>query len=233
MPSTSRRRLRAVLRRCQRTAVDLAADHHPDDPLDVELVDRRSPTSVPSRSTVTRSQIRITSSSRWVMNTTAIPRLQPADDREQRCTSLSVSAEVGSSMTTSGVHRQALAISTICCSATERSRTSRADRRRARPRPVSAQVRRCSSPQPTAPANRHPADEDVLVHREGRHQVEFLIDRDDAELLRGMRVGQMQLGAVEDDGASVGLLGAGQDLEQRALAGAVLPSSACTSPRPT
>ena len=38
-------------------------------------------------------------------------------------------------------------------------------------------------PQP----NRQPADEDVLGDRQGRDQVEFLVDRDDAQPLRGMR----------------------------------------------
>ena len=51
--------------------------------------------------------------------------LQVADDREQRSTSVSVSAEVGSSMMMSRASvDSARAISTICCSATERSRTS-------------------------------------------------------------------------------------------------------------
>ena len=90
-------------------ALDLAADHQADDALDVELGDgARCRPGAPSRSTVTRSQICITSSSRWVTKMTEMPlALSPRTMANSRWTSLSDRAEVGSSMTTSlAVHRQ-------------------------------------------------------------------------------------------------------------------------------
>ena len=171
--------------------LDLAADHHPDDAVDRDLADRRRPASRPSRSTVSRSQIRITSSSRWVTKTTAMPaRLEPAHDREQPLHLLGPeSAEVGSSMTTSFASiDSARAISTICCSATERSATSR---RGSTSRPTSRRERP-GPPVQLAPVDeaappRLAADEHVLRHRQRRDQVELLVDRDDAERLRRVR----------------------------------------------
>ena len=111
------------------------------------------PASAPSRSTVTRSQICITSSRRWVTNTTAMPRpFSPRTIANSRCTSLSDRAEVGSSMTTSFASiDSARAISTICCSATDRSETSRRGSTASPTSAASAAVRRCSSPQSTRP----------------------------------------------------------------------------------
>ena len=129
----------------------------------------------------------------------------------------------------------ARAISTICCSATERSETSR---RGSTVKPDlggrAPRVRRCSSPQSTRPpAHRQAADEHVLGHRQRRDQVEFLVDRDDAEQLRRMRAAQPHLGAVEGDRARVGRWAPARILSSVLLPAPFSPSSACTSPRPT
>ena len=77
----------------------------------------------------------------------------------------------------------ARAISTICCSATERSRTRR---HRVDVEPDALRDARASPP-PCAPVDEEPrarlaADEDVLGDRHVRGERELLVDRDDAEL---------------------------------------------------
>ena len=72
------------------------------------------------------------------------------------------------------------------------------------------------------PAGRGVADEHVLGDGQVREEARLLVDDGDAE---GAGVGgAVDLGrlAVERDRAAVGLVDAGQDLDQRALAGAVL-----------
>ena len=84
-------------------------------------------TNRPSRMIVTRWQQTNTSSSRCEMNNTAAPWLRSvAITSKSRSTSTVVRAAVGSSMTsTCALNDSALAISTICWSATERPRASR------------------------------------------------------------------------------------------------------------
>ena len=67
------------------------------------------------------------------------------------------------------------------------------------------------------------AQEDVLRDREPVDQVELLVDRRHADLHRGDRVAEPDLLAEPGDGALVGLVGAGEDLDQGGLPGAVLP----------
>ena len=173
-------------------------------PLDVELARRRrSPTRAPSRSTVTRSQIRITSSSRWVTKTTEMPlALSPRTIANRRWTSLSDRAEVGSSMTTSlAVHRQRAGdLDHLLLGDREvGDQAARVD--------VEADLRgqRPGAAVQLAPSRRGPtrtgsaADEHVLGDRERRDQVELLVDRDDAQRLRRVRAGEADLGAVEGD----------------------------------
>ncbi len=72
--------------------------------------------------------------------------------------------------------------------------------------------------------------EDVLGHREVRRQVELLIDHADPPRLRVLgREGVHRL-AVELDGAAVGRHAAAEDLEERRLAGAVLPHDGVHAP---
>ncbi len=83
------------------------------------------PASRPSRSTVTRSQIWLASSRRWVTNMIATPSPRSRSMMpSRRATSDSVSAEVGSSMMISRDDSDsARAISTSCCSATDNADT--------------------------------------------------------------------------------------------------------------
>ncbi len=88
----------------------------------------------------------------------------------------------------------------------------------------SAWVRRRISSWSTKPkrVQRLAADPDVLGHRHVVHQVELLMDHGDAVLERVERRGQLDLLALQPEGAGVGRVDAGDDLHQRRLAGAVL-----------
>ena len=72
------------------------------------------------------------------------------------------------------------------------------------------------------PRARFAADEHVFGDRHIRREGEFLIDGDDAGALRVMRRSEGDGLAEELDRPGVGAVRAGQDLEQRRLAGAVL-----------
>ena len=87
----------------------------------------RETISLPSRSTVTRWQMRKTSSSRWEMKTTAAPSARSVSTTvNRRSASTGDSAAVGSSMIRTRASRvSALAISTSCCSAIDRPRAMR------------------------------------------------------------------------------------------------------------
>ena len=104
-----------------------------------------------------------------------------------------------------------------------RSRTSRRGSIE-RPRPVEGLARR---PERAGPIDETrgpglPADHDVLGDAECRDQRELLVNGDDA-LALGLVGLREALGlARERDGPGVGPLGAGQDLQQSRLAGAVL-----------
>jgi len=72
------------------------------------------------------------------------------------------------------------------------------------------------------PAGQGVAHEDVLGHRQVGEQSRLLMDRGDAERpSMGGSVEQYRL-AVEQDGPGIGLVDAGQHLDDRALACAVL-----------
>ena len=79
------------------------------------------------------------------------------------------------------------------------------------------------------------AEEDVLGDRQQRHQRQFLVDDDDAELLAVGDAREAALLALEDDLAVVGAvrIDAAQHLHQRRLAGAVLADQAWISPAST
>ena len=66
------------------------------------------------------------------------------------------------------------------------------------------------------------AHENVLGDGQLREQQQLLEDRGDAAALGVMRVREANDIAVQADGALVGLVEAGDDLDQRRLAGAVL-----------
>ena len=75
------------------------------------------------------------------------------------------------------------------------------------------------------------ADAQVLEHAQGRHEAEILVHEAHAELaeLPG-RERQPDGRAVDEQLAGVGLVEAGQDLDQRRLARAVLPEEAMDLP---
>ena len=66
------------------------------------------------------------------------------------------------------------------------------------------------------------AERQVLGHRHRRDEIDFLIDRADAERPRLAGRADLDRVAVEADLALVAAQGAGHDLDQRRLAGAVL-----------
>ena len=70
------------------------------------------------------------------------------------------------------------------------------------------------------------ADEDVLRDRQVREQARLLVDDRDAQRPRVRGPADLRRLAVEADRSRVGLMDAGQDLDQRALAGAVLADQA-------
>ena len=66
------------------------------------------------------------------------------------------------------------------------------------------------------------ADEDVLGDGQVGKEQRLLIDRGDAEALRFRGAADLDRLAGEQDFAAVGLIDAGDDLDQRGFAGAVL-----------
>jgi hypothetical protein len=78
------------------------------------------------------------------------------------------------------------------------------------------------------PVDQHPsgqlaADEDVLGHRQLAEQLRLLVDGGDAGVESGRGVAPAEASAVHLDGALVGGLGPGDDLDEGGLARAVLP----------
>ena len=145
------------------------------------------------------------------------------------CTSVSVSAEVGSSMMMSRLFSDsARAISTSCCSATESAETDghRIDGQSDAGDDVARVFHHAAPADQAERADRRAADEDVLRDRQGRDQAQFLVDGHDAEALGIVGVGRLELGAVEDDASAGGRLHARQYLQERRLAGAVLAEQA-------
>ena len=149
---------------------------------------------------------------------------RPVMMRARLATSASLSAEVGSSMTMSRERiESARAISTNCCSATERSRTGVIGSRLS---PILSVIARVilgeAPPADEQPRARFAADEHVLGDRHVGGEGEFLIDGDDAGALGVVGRGEGDRLAIELDLARIGAVRAGQNLEQRRLAGAVL-----------
>ena len=142
--------------------------------------------------------------------------------------SVSLSAEVGSSMMITLTCRETvLAISTICCSATERVRTMAVgDRSSLRWLRIALRLRQHLAAVEEDRRARFTPDEDVLHHRQVGHQVEFLVDDGDAQFLRLVRIGDVDGPALQEDLAFVQAVDAGEDLHQRRFAGAVLADEA-------
>jgi hypothetical protein len=161
------------------------------------------------------------------MYRTAMPSALSAATRSSSpSASAGDSAAVGSSMTRMRASSDsALAISTVCCSAIESSRTvwparivpARAEALEQRVR-VALHPPRVDHPAP----HRLAAEEDVLGDGPVGEEVELLVDDRDAVVLGVERVVQLDRLAVDGDRARVGAVHAGEDLHQGRLAGAVL-----------
>jgi hypothetical protein len=70
------------------------------------------------------------------------------------------------------------------------------------------------------------AEEDVVGDGESRDEVEFLVDRRDAQRHRRLRIAEVHLLPAPADRARVGLVRPGEHLDQRGLARAVLTEQA-------
>ena len=180
----------------------------------------------PSRITVTVSQRANTSSKRCEMNSSARPssrRLRAT--AKSRSTSTPESAAVGSSMmSTRASSEMALAISMICWSAIERPSVTRsgssATPRRSKISTASARIA-LRSIRPDA-VGRLAAHEDVLGHRQIGEERRLLVDDRDARGLRLRGAGEVDRLAVEQEVARIAAVEAGDDLDERRLARAVL-----------
>ena len=186
----------------------------------------RASTSRPSRRTVTRWHSAKTSSSRCEMNRTATPDSRSvAATPNRRSTSTADSAAVGSSITiTRASSESAFAISTSCCSAIESPRAIRSGSSR-HAEALEDRVRlRAHGAAIDAPARKErlPPDEDVLDHGQVGEQRRLLVDDCDPRLDGGSRAAQRDLDAVDEQPPAVRGVDAGEDLDQRRLASAVL-----------
>ena len=160
----------------------------------------------------------------------AAVRAQRLDDAEQprRPRSL-VSAAVGSSITiTRAFVVSAFAISTSCWSAIESPRASRSGSSRTPSCSNTAAASRRIRLRVDAaePLERLRADEDVLGDAQVGEERRLLEDDRDPGRLRLLGVVEDRLLAVEQQPAGVGPVDAGEDLDERRLAGAVLADEA-------
>ena len=175
---------------------------------------------------VTRWQLANTSSRRWrdEQHGGASAR-SVRTTSNSRSTSMPVSAAVGSSMTiTVASNEIALAISTICWSATDRPRAGRVGSR-ATPRRLEHLGRRGvhrAAVDAAAPAERLAAHEDVLGDAQVGEQRRLLVDHRDPAARDAAGPAEHRRLAVDAQLAAVGLMDAGEDLHQGRLAGAVL-----------
>ena len=80
-------------------------------------------------------------------------------------------------------------------------------------------------------AHRETPDENVLCHRQIRAEIDFLINRTDAEILCLQHRSGLNLRAAEADIAAVRRFDAGQHLDQRRLSRPVLPHKGMNLPR--
>ena len=125
-------------------------------------------------------------------------------------------------------------ISTSCFSPVDRPFTRRApssgNRSSSRWRRASSNSARWDRSGTPAIRRTGPADQDVLRHRQLRKQVELLVDDADAQLQRLPGALDVRGPPVDPDGARVARVGAGKDLDERGLAGAVRPDEGVDFP---
>jgi hypothetical protein len=82
------------------------------------------------------------------------------------------------------------------------------------------------------PAARCVPEEDVLGDGELRKQQQFLVNRGDAALARLARGERLEPLVADPDGSGIGSVHAGDDLDERGLARAVLPEQRVDLTRP-
>ena len=126
-------------------------------------------------------------------------------------------------ITSRALNETARAMATICWIAVEKSisglRTSISTAKR---REQVGRLGVHAAPVEQAVAAVFAAEKDVLGHRAERNEVDFLVDGADAPTLGVLRRREVDGLAAEDDRARVAAIGAGQHLDHRRLAGAVL-----------
>ncbi len=148
---------------------------------------------------------------------------------------MSSRAAVGSSMTRiAGSRARALAISTICCPATERS-PALASIGMADPS-LSSSFRRArlhGGPVEHAAAHRLEPEIDVLGDRTVRQQAQFLVDDADTGAARVDGMGEGHRAAADPERPRVGAVDPAEDLHQRRFAGAVLAADRVNFAGPT
>ena len=148
---------------------------------------------------------------------------------KRRSTSPASRTADGSSMMMSFVSwDSARAMLTICCPAADRLPTSADGRDLGVAEPLEEPGGRLGrgAALGEAEARLLVAEVDVLGDAEALDEVELLVDRRDPEVHRGLRVGEAHLLALPGDGALVGLVDPGEDLDEGRLAGAVLAEEA-------
>ena len=183
-------------------------------------------TCLPSRNTVARSHSSKTSSSRWLTNRTATPRARRLRTiANRRSTSWAESDAVGSSrIEDARLERQRLGDLDELLVGHRQAADRRADidldgelleQRLGRPA-------RGAPVEHAEPAGRRVPDEHVLGDGQVREEARLLVDDGDPERAGLRRTVDRDRLPVEEDRPAVGLMDAGEDLDQRALARAVL-----------
>ena len=172
------------------------------------------------------SETRRMSSMKCEMKTMAVPSSRSRRKvANRRSTSGGESAEVGSSrMMMRAPENSTRAISISCCRPIGRS-PSRASGSTSMPNLASCSPRFARHAPPLHEAEaigRLRAEKDVLGHRQIGRDAELLMDHGDAGRARVARRAEAGLPAVEHEAAREFRMHAGDDLHQRALAGAVL-----------
>ena len=185
-----------------------------------------SPTRRPLRSTVIRSEISYTWSRKCDTNRIAVPPSRSRRiTRNSSATSSASRLDVGSSrISTRAETAVARAMATSCWTAIGWA-----------PRVDLGSMVRSSSPSSSVARRVHravvdpaeaaglTAQQNVLGHSQIGAEVDLLVDGADAGVLRLPRAAEPLLDAVDRDAARVDVVDAGERLDQRRLAGAVLP----------
>ena len=173
-----------------------------------------TPTVLPSRRTVARSQRPATSSMRWEMKMTErdVPRCSATTSRTRAVRSAGSAAVISSRSRTSGSMASARARSTTRSVASGRSRAWVRRSRFVIPRSAMPGAERF---------DRGLGQREVLRDGQVRDDRRLLVDRHHAGASRLCRRGDVAFLAPQSNRAAIGPDGAGEDLDEGALAGSV------------